>query len=54
VERNFPDGSKDVRFADGTKRKMLPDGSKETLFADGVRVKEDSNGKREITGKPAK
>jgi hypothetical protein len=33
---------------------MLPDGSKETLFADGVRVKEDSNGKREITGKPAK
>jgi centromere protein J len=54
VERNFPDGSKDVRFADGTKRTMLPDGSKETLFADGVRVKEDSNGKREITGKPAK
>jgi len=51
VERNFPDGSKDILFPDGTKRKLLANGGKETLFPDGVRVNEDVSGKREITGK---
>lgn len=53
MERNFPDGTKDIQFPDGTKKKIMADGTKETVFTDGVRVREDASGKREITGKPA-
>ena len=44
IEKNFPDGTKIVNYADGTIRNVYNDGVEEVFFNDGSLQKVDKNG----------
>ena len=47
-ERHLTDGSKSIRFNDGTLKKISPSGKAESIFPDGTRLVEHPNGVRDI------
>ena len=48
VEKNFPDGKKEILFPDSTRKLILADGTCVSSFPDGVQVVETPDGMKEI------
>lgn len=52
VEKSWLDGTKEIRFPDGTVKTISPNGESVSQFADGVVVRELRDGTRQINTGP--
>ena len=44
VEKHYPDGTKEITFADQTIKYLFPNGSEESIFPDGTVIRVEKNG----------
>ncbi|CAC5419499.1 CENPJ [Mytilus coruscus] len=44
VEKHYPDGTKEITFADQTIKYLFPNGSEESIFSDGTVIRVEKNG----------